>query len=246
MFIFNPSYGIISFSQQNPPGFWPLAPQLPHSLLLLLATRFSAACLPLPTDVCDNFCEQRILVSFHLFVLLPVFVFSCCLSCKVSAMLDTGSQKVRDFTEAAETAGLKDGMIRKLLDQDIDSPEDVAMLKEADFVDLQLSCGHMLVLRKWSRDLAADTANSASGEEPNLDSTPAEPSLDDLLVQLEGPENGVTEPTADYKTLGKPLFITDFINRATVGLSDTIEREVCHQGNAQLVLRAAQQKPLAD
>ena len=46
--------------------------------------------------------------------------------------------------------------------------------------------------------------------------------------------------------MGKPLFITDFINRATVGLSDTIEREVCHQGDAQLVLRAARQKPLAD
>ena len=161
-------------------------------------------------------------------------------------MPDTRSQKVKDFTEAAETAGLKDGTSRKLLDQDIDSPVIVTMLEEADFADLQLSRGQTLVLRKWSRDLAAGTANSVSGDKPDQDSTPAKPSLDDLLVHLEEPVNAATESTAEYKTLGKPLFITDFINRATVGLSDTIEREVCHQGDAQLLLRAARQKPLAD
>ena len=167
------------------------------------------------------------------------------LSCDF-AMPDTRSQKVKDFTETAETAGLKDGTIHKLLGQDIDSPEIVALLEEDDFDSLQLSRGQTLVLRKWSRDLAVGTTASVSGDEPDEDSTPAEPSPDDLLVQLERPEEAVTEPTADYKALGKPLFITDFINRATVGLSDTVEWEVCHEGDAQLVLHAARQKPIAD
>ena len=100
-------------------------------------------------------------------------------------MPDTRSQKVKDFTETAETAGLKDGTIRKLLDQDIDSPEIVAMLEEDDFDSLQLSRGQTLVLRKWSRNLAVGTTISVSGDEPDENSTPAEPSLDDLLVQLE-------------------------------------------------------------
>ena len=72
-------------------------------------------------------------------------------------MPDTRSQKVKDFTETAETAGLKDGTIRKLLDQDIDSPLIVAMLEEADFAALQLSRGQTLVLRKWSRDISTFT-----------------------------------------------------------------------------------------
>ena len=57
-------------------------------------------------------------------------------------MPDTRSQKVKDFTETAETAGLKDGTIHKLLDQDIDSPE----IEEDDFDSFQLSMKHYLTV----------------------------------------------------------------------------------------------------
>ena len=48
------------------------------------------------------------------------------------AMPDTRAQRIKDFAETAETAGLKDLTVRKLLDEDVDSVEVVSLLSQAD------------------------------------------------------------------------------------------------------------------
>ena len=155
-------------------------------------------------------------------------------------MPGTRSQRMQEFTETAEAAGLKDTSVRKLIEQDIDATDVVSLLSEADITDLQLSRGQTLVLRRWVKNLNTETPESV----PDVQ---AEPSLDELLEQLDGDTVYTpTEPTADNKTPGKPLYITDFLNRANVGLSDIAEREVCTQDGAQLVLRSTRQKPLPE
>ena len=53
------------------------------------------------------------------------------------------------FTEEAQTMGLKEETVGKMVDQDIDSLSVVGLLREADILALSLSTGQRLLLARW-------------------------------------------------------------------------------------------------
>ena len=96
-------------------------------------------------------------------------MFVCCAVLFIIAMPDTRAQRIKDFAEAAETAGLKDLTVRKLLDDDVDSVEVISLLSQADVTDFGFTRGQTLLLQKWVRSLQDQTTaedTSTTGDEP--------------------------------------------------------------------------------
>ena len=83
---------------------------------------------------------------------------------------------------------------------------------------------------RFLQDQTTAEDDSVTSDEPASDPVPVDPSLDVLLAQMDEPDTAAPEPTGEYKNMGKPLYVVDFLNRANVGSFDTIEREVCNQG----------------
>ena len=88
-------------------------------------------------------------------------------------MVPTTRQDIKAFQETAEAAGLKDGTVKTLIDQDIDSTDVVALLQPDDVNSLGLSRGQALLITRWvstfskpspppSVDAASDEAQSTS------------------------------------------------------------------------------------
>ena len=186
----------------------------------------------------------------------------------------TRAQKLKLFNDSAEQAGLKKDTITKLVAQDLDSMDVLRLVSNDDIGHLELSRGQTLLLTELVKDLklqrlqtvsegqvsviagpsAANTSvheGPTTADAPNTRTLARDSELKTLLKELKGQRTDdlFADPESQDDTprhTGRPLLIPDFVNRVTHGSSDDLEREVCTQGGAQLVLRATRQKPLPE
>ena len=133
-----------------------------------------------------------------------------------------------EFRQKAEAAGLKKDTITRLLKDDIDSEEVVAMLSDADIKALLFSTGQTILLRRWVKTLSTgedDTASSQTGEKEELS---------DLLADVD---------TSLPSTSSKPLFPCDFLGGSPYPDRDTT---VCSQGASRLILKSGRNQLLPE
>ena len=130
-----------------------------------------------------------------------------------------------EFKAKAGAAGIKKDTITKLLQEDIDSEDVVALLSEDDIKALSLSTGQTLVLLRWASSLAGTAAQSSSST--GVTETPAVPAGDDGILADMLADGDASAP-------GKAYFQCDFLGGPSCTDSDTT---VCAQGSSRLVLR---------
>ncbi len=101
----------------------------------------------------------------------------------------------------------------------------------------------------------ATQPGAEAAHEPTAASLARDKDLTQLLQALgskpgddlwESGDRGEASDAVDLRPPGKALLIPDFVNRVGQGSFDGLEREVCTQGEAQLVLRQVRQKPLPE
>ena len=130
-----------------------------------------------------------------------------------------------EFKAKAGAAGIKKETIAKLLQDDIDSEDVVALLSEDDVKALSLSTGQTLVMLRWVSSLAGTAAQGSSST--GATEPPAVPTEDDgVLADILADD--------DASVPGKAYFLCDFLGGPSCTDSDTT---VCAQGSSRLVLR---------
>ena len=125
-----------------------------------------------------------------------------------------------DFKAKAGAAGIKKETIARLLQEDIDSEDVVALLSEDDIKALSLSTGQTLVMLRWVSSLTKPTTVPTE-DDGTL-------GLADILA-----DDDVSVP-------GKAYFPCDFMGGPSCTDSDTT---VCTQGSSRLVLRGGAKPP---
>ena len=123
---------------------------------------------------------------------------------------------------------LKKDTITRLLKDDIDSEEVVAMLSDADIKALLFSTGQTILLRRWVKTLSTGEDDTASSQ------TREKEELSDLLADVD---------TSLPSTSGKPLFPCDFLGGSPYPERDTT---VCSQGASRLILKSGRNQLLPE
>ena len=147
-------------------------------------------------------------------------------------MPDTRADRVKAFKDEAELAGLKKESVAKMIDADVDSLEVVCLLQESTIEQIGLTMGQSLLLTKWVSELKAPPSPPVS----DAGSTQLQHLLGEIAATDQDP---VSQP-------GKPLFIPEFINRASVYTDDTSDNTICVDGDVRLIMKSSRPKLLPE
>ena len=147
-------------------------------------------------------------------------------------MPETRADRVKAFKDEAELAGLKKESVAKMIDADVDSLEVVCLLQESTIEQIGLMMGQSLLLTKWVSELKSIPSPPVS----DAGST----QLQNLLGEIDATDQ---EPVSQP---GKPLFIPEFVNRASVYTNDTSDNTICVDGDVRLVMKSSRPKLLPE